>query len=47
MYRSTVYRHWAGKLALIADALETLNEQPAPDLTDGTPGNESSTSCTT
>lgn len=35
--RSTVYRHWVGKLALIADALETLNEQPAPDLTDGTP----------
>ncbi|MBP2324224.1 AcrR family transcriptional regulator [Kibdelosporangium banguiense] len=26
--RSTVYRHWNGKLPLIADALETLNEQP-------------------
>jgi TetR/AcrR family transcriptional regulator of autoinduction and epiphytic fitness len=26
--RSTVYRHWSGKLPLIADALETLNEQP-------------------
>lgn len=35
--RSTVYRHWGSKLALIADALETLNEQPAPDLTDATP----------
>lgn len=30
--RSTVYRHWRGKLELIADALETLNEQPAPPL---------------
>ncbi len=28
--RSTVYRHWPDKLSLIADALETLNEQPAP-----------------
>ncbi len=28
--RSTVYRHWNGKLDLIADALETLNEQPSP-----------------
>lgn len=28
--RSTVYRHWTGKLDLIADALETLNEQPSP-----------------
>lgn len=35
--RSTVYRHWDSKLALIADALETLNEQPTPDFTDGTP----------
>lgn len=26
--RSTIYRHWPEKLALIADALETLNEQP-------------------
>jgi TetR/AcrR family transcriptional regulator of autoinduction and epiphytic fitness len=28
--RSTIYRHWPGKLALVADALETLNEQPPP-----------------
>jgi TetR/AcrR family transcriptional regulator of autoinduction and epiphytic fitness len=30
--RSTVYRHWTDKTALIADALETLNVQPDPDL---------------
>lgn len=30
--RSTVYRLWGNKLALIADALETLNEQPRPEL---------------
>jgi TetR/AcrR family transcriptional regulator, regulator of autoinduction and epiphytic fitness len=29
--RSTVYRHWPEKAALIADALETLNTQPDPD----------------
>jgi TetR/AcrR family transcriptional regulator of autoinduction and epiphytic fitness len=36
--RSTVYRHWPNKAALIADALETLNTQPDPDreLVDGT-----------
>jgi AcrR family transcriptional regulator len=28
--RSTIYRHWPSRLALIADALETLNEQPPP-----------------
>lgn len=28
--RSTVYRHWPNKTALIADALETLNTQPDP-----------------
>lgn len=35
--RSTVYRHWPNKTALIADALETLNTQPDParDLADG------------
>jgi TetR/AcrR family transcriptional regulator, regulator of autoinduction and epiphytic fitness len=35
--RSTVYRHWPNKAALIADALETLNTQPDParDLVDG------------
>ena len=26
--KSTVYRHWPGKLPLIADALRSLNEQP-------------------
>ena len=31
--RSTVYRLWGTKLALISDALEVLNEQPAPDFT--------------
>jgi TetR/AcrR family transcriptional regulator, regulator of autoinduction and epiphytic fitness len=36
--RSTVYRHWPNKAALIADALETLNTQPDPvrDLGEGT-----------
>ena len=29
--KSTVYRHWAGKGELIADALETLNVQPRID----------------
>jgi TetR/AcrR family transcriptional regulator, regulator of autoinduction and epiphytic fitness len=29
--RSTVYRHWSDRAALIADALETLNVQPDPD----------------
>ncbi|WP_157015102.1 TetR/AcrR family transcriptional regulator [Mesorhizobium xinjiangense] len=28
--KSTLYRHWPTKLSLIADALETLNEQPRP-----------------
>lgn len=28
--RSTIYRHWPDKLALIADAFDTLNEQPQP-----------------
>jgi TetR/AcrR family transcriptional regulator, regulator of autoinduction and epiphytic fitness len=30
--RSTLYRHWPDKTALIADALETLNVQPNPAL---------------
>jgi AcrR family transcriptional regulator len=36
--RSTVYRHWPDKTALIADALETLNVQPNPrrELVDAT-----------
>jgi TetR/AcrR family transcriptional regulator, regulator of autoinduction and epiphytic fitness len=29
--RSTVYRHWPDKAALIADALESLNVQPDPE----------------
>jgi AcrR family transcriptional regulator len=29
--RSTVYRHWPDKAALVADALETLNRQPDPE----------------
>lgn len=28
--KSTIYRHWPTKLALIADSLETLNQQPRP-----------------
>lgn len=28
--RSTLYRHWPDKVALVADALETLNVQPDP-----------------
>jgi AcrR family transcriptional regulator len=28
--RSTIYRHWPDKLTLIADAFETLNQQPGP-----------------
>lgn len=28
--KSTIYRHWPNKIDLIADALETLNEQPRP-----------------
>ncbi len=35
--KSTVYRHWGSKIALIGDALETLNEQPGTDVGDGTP----------
>ncbi|CAN7555098.1 TetR/AcrR family transcriptional regulator [Terrabacter sp. LjRoot27] len=31
--KSTIYRHWPGKLALVADALETLNVQPPGDAT--------------
>lgn len=32
--KSTLYRHWPDKLALIADALETFHEQMVPDLGD-------------
>jgi AcrR family transcriptional regulator len=31
--KSTIYRHWPTKLALIADSLDTLNQQPRPDIT--------------
>jgi AcrR family transcriptional regulator len=30
--KSTIYRHWEDKLALIADAFETFHEQMVPDL---------------
>ncbi|HWB72692.1 MAG TPA: TetR/AcrR family transcriptional regulator [Egibacteraceae bacterium] len=33
--KSTIYRHWPTKLELIADALETLNEQPSPQVVAG------------
>lgn len=33
--KSTIYRHWPSKLSLIADSLETLNQQPTPDIGDG------------
>jgi TetR/AcrR family transcriptional regulator, regulator of autoinduction and epiphytic fitness len=35
--KSTIYRHWRTKLALISDAFETLNEQPRPKLKGGAP----------
>lgn len=34
--KSTIYRHWDGKLALVADALRMLNQQPQPSPGDGT-----------
>jgi AcrR family transcriptional regulator len=34
--KSTIYRHWDGKLQLIIDAMHELNTQPAPE-PDGTP----------
>lgn len=30
--KSTIYRHWEGKLSLIEDALEVLNVQPSPEI---------------
>jgi AcrR family transcriptional regulator len=33
--KSTIYRHWPTRLELIADALETLNEQPRRPLAPG------------
>src|ERR1700745_3737636 len=32
--KSTIYRHWPDKLALIADAFETFHEQMVPELGD-------------
>ena len=43
--KSTIYRHWPGKLALIADALETLNVQTPGEPRDGTAPRSGSTSC--
>jgi TetR/AcrR family transcriptional regulator, regulator of autoinduction and epiphytic fitness len=34
--KSTIYRHWDGKLQLIVDAIHELNTQPAPE-PEGTP----------
>jgi len=33
--KSTIYRHWDGKLPLIEDALNVLNVQPSPDIDSG------------
>jgi TetR/AcrR family transcriptional regulator of autoinduction and epiphytic fitness len=33
--KSTIYRHWQDKLALIADAFETLHQEGGPDLSTG------------
>ncbi|MBV8221225.1 MAG: TetR/AcrR family transcriptional regulator [Solirubrobacterales bacterium] len=34
--KSTIYRHWRDKLALLADAFESFHEQMVPDLSDRT-----------
>jgi len=33
--KATIYRHWPDRLALIADAFETLHAEQGPDLTSG------------
>ena len=33
--KSTIYRHWPDRLALIADAFETLHQEGGPDLASG------------
>lgn len=33
--KSTIYRHWSDKLALIADAFQTLHEDALPDIETG------------
>ena len=35
--KSTIYRHWPDKLALIADAFRTFHEERGPDIASGTP----------
>ncbi|MGH9587132.1 MAG: TetR/AcrR family transcriptional regulator [Acidobacteriaceae bacterium] len=35
--KSTIYRHWRDKLALIEDALATLHDSEAPDISTGSP----------
>jgi AcrR family transcriptional regulator len=35
--KSTIYRYWPDKLALIADAFATFHEQQGPDLSSGSP----------
>jgi TetR/AcrR family transcriptional regulator of autoinduction and epiphytic fitness len=35
--KSTIYRHWSDKLALIANAFETFHEQQGPDIASGSP----------
>ena len=35
--KSTIYRHWADRLELIADALETFHERMVPDTTGSSP----------
>jgi AcrR family transcriptional regulator len=35
--KSTIYRHWQGKLALIGDAFKKLQEERDPELVTGTP----------
>jgi len=35
--KSTIYRHWPGKLPLVADAFGAFHRQQAPDISSGTP----------
>ncbi len=35
--KSTIYRHWPDKLALIADAFQTFHERRGPDIESGSP----------
>lgn len=39
--KSTVYRHWRGKLTLVGDALRSLNVQPGSPVTGGPPPGQS------